>query len=670
MSDKSIKKPKGGIILRFLSFIALVAAAFGVYKIWQLRSMGGKIPKYIYLAIFLICLFYLLILFCVVKKLKKQKKLSKNLPKKALYIVLVIYILVCGSAFFVTRYVYNYAGSFNKEYIEYSSSLITLKDKNCKSIKDVNDYTIGILSNKDSEDGYIIPMKMIKKYKLEDENEIKEYDSYQEMMHDLYDKKLDALFILTDYAPIFNGIEGYEDITDKTKIIKTEKQKFKKSTTSKREVSSRGKSIKEPFTILLLGVDSTQEGLTKNTVANGDSLILITFNPKTLNATMLSIPRDSYVPIACWSGKPENKITHAAAYGTDCMMSTIENYFDVKIDYYAKINFKGLVQLVDAMGGIDVDVPKDLCTDDSSRGGEVCIKAGHQHLDGEGALVLSRNRKQLANGDLGRGENQQLVIKAMIDKIKAIKSASQFLKILDTISNNFDSNFTTDQILSFYSIAEDLMNNDLAKNNSDLVNIQQLYLLGSGQMIYDERARMVLWDYIPNESSRKDIIKAMKINLGKLEHEVVKEFSFSIDEECEKTIIGKGPYNSGSNYKLVPDFTGKTKDQAQKLANQYGIRVTFDGVSGTVTDQSVPTNKRVDKLSGAITLTLSKKSADVEVKKDDTATNKETTEKDKEKENEKDKKTGKDNDNGKDKNKTEENNNQGSQSGNQSQDTE
>lgn len=670
MSDKSIKKPKGGIILRFLSFIALVAAAFGVYKIWQLRSMGGKIPKYIYLAIFLICLFYLLILFCVVKKLKKQKKLSKNLPKKALYIVLVIYILVCGSAFFVTRYVYNYAGSFNKEYIEYSSSLITLKDKNCKSIKDVNDYTIGILSNKDSEDGYIIPMKMIKKYKLEDENEIKEYDSYQEMMHDLYDKKLDALFILTDYAPIFNGIEGYEDITDKTKIIKTEKQKFKKSTTSKREVSSRGKSIKEPFTILLLGVDSTQEGLTKNTVANGDSLILITFNPKTLNATMLSIPRDSYVPIACWSGKPENKITHAAAYGTDCMMSTIENYFDVKIDYYAKINFKGLVQLVDAMGGIDVDVPKDLCTDDSSRGGEVCIKAGHQHLDGEGALVLSRNRKQLANGDLGRGENQQLVIKAMIDKIKAIKSASQFLKILDTISNNFDSNFTTDQILSFYSIAEDLMNNDLAKNNSDLVNIQQLYLLGSGQMIYDERARMVLWDYIPNESSRKDIIKAMKINLGKLEHEVVKEFSFSIDEEYEKTIIGKGPYNSGSNYKLVPDFTGKTKDQAQKLANQYGIRVTFDGVSGTVTDQSVPTNKRVDKLSGAITLTLSKKSADVEVKKDDTATNKETTEKDKEKENEKDKETGKDNDTGKDKDKTEENNNQGSQSGNQSQGTE
>ena len=636
MDNMNVKKPGGGIMLKFLSLVSLVAGILASYKLWQLRSMGGKIPKYIYLAIFFIALFYILMLFSVTRKLKKQKKQSRNLPKKKLYTTLIIYILVCAGVFFVVRYVYNYAGSFNKEYIEYSSSLITLKDKNCKNIKDVNDYTIGILSDKNSEDGYIIPMEIIKKNKLEDENEIKEYDSYQEMMHDLYDKKLDALFILTDYAPIFNGIEGYEDITEKTKIIKTQTKKFKKSSTSKREVSSRGKSVKEPFTILLLGVDSTQEGLTKNTVANGDSLILITFNPKTLNATMLSIPRDSYVPIACWSGKPENKITHAAAYGTDCMMSTIENYFDVKIDYYAKINFKGLVQLVNAMGGIDVDVPKDLCTDDSNRGGEVCIKAGHQDLDGEGALVLSRNRKQLTTGDIGRGENQQLVIKAMIDKIKSIKSASQFLKILDTISNNFDSNFTTDQILSFYSIAEDLMNNDLAKNNSDLVNIQQLYLLGSGQMIYDERARIVLWDYIPNESSRKDIIKAMKINLGKLEHEVVKEFSFSIDEEYEKTIIGKGPYNSGSNYKLVPDFTGKTKDQAQKLANQYGIRVTFEGASGTVVEQSVPTNKRVDKLSGAITLTLSKKTQEVEQKKEETK--KEETKKEETKEDNKEEK--------------------------------
>ena len=112
--------------------------------------------------------------------------------------------------------------------------------------------------------------------------------------------------------------------------------------------------------MLLMGIDSTEEGLDKNAVANGDSLMLVTFNPKTLNATMLSIPRDSYVPISCFVGKYENKITHAAWHGTDCMMQTIEDYFGITIDYYAKVNFKGLVHLVDAVGGIDVEVPADL----------------------------------------------------------------------------------------------------------------------------------------------------------------------------------------------------------------------------------------------------------------------------------------------------------------------
>ena len=133
-----------------------------------------------------------------------------------------------------------------------------------------------------------------------------------------------------------------------------------------------------------MGIDSIDEVLPPNAVANGDTLILVTFNPKTLNATMLSIPRDSYVPIACWGGgKIENKITHAAGYGNDCMMRTIENYFGITIDYYAKINFKGLVKLVNAVDGIDIDVEKRLCTDDSDRYHTVCIDPGYQTLNGE-----------------------------------------------------------------------------------------------------------------------------------------------------------------------------------------------------------------------------------------------------------------------------------------------
>ena len=250
------------------------------------------------------------------------------------------------------------------------------------------------ITDKKSPDGYIVPQLIIKEHKLQDDNEIVDYDDYTSMMVDLYEGNVDGIFITSNYVSMFEAIPGYENIKDETRIIAKKSKTMKKTSTSSIESSSTGKDITQPFTILLMGIDSTDEVLTKNAIANGDTLILITFNPKTLNATMLSIPRDSYVPISCWSGKPENKITHAAAYGNDCMINTIEDYFDTNIDYYAKINFKGLVKLVDAVGGVEVDVPKRLCTDDSSRGREICINEGHQLLNGEQALVYARNRKQ------------------------------------------------------------------------------------------------------------------------------------------------------------------------------------------------------------------------------------------------------------------------------------
>ena len=79
-----------------------------------------------------------------------------------------------------------------------------------------------------------------------------------------------------------------------------------------------------------------------------------------------------------------------------------------------------------------------------------------------------------------------------------MKSINQVMDVLNTITNNLDTNFTEQQILSFYDIAKDIMNNALQKDDADLINIEQLYLDGTGQMIYDERSRMVLWDYVPN----------------------------------------------------------------------------------------------------------------------------------------------------------------------------
>ena len=613
------------IVLVIFLILALISSGVSIFDLYLLRSLES-FQKYIYVAIFILVFLDALFFIKVGKRFgKKVKKRKRPLKSKALITFLILYFLITALFAGIATYAYLFLGSFNKDTVTYSSSLVVMSENEATDIKDIKNYNIGILKDKQSAEGYIIPQEVIKEKKLEDYNNIKKYNNYSSMIADLYSGDVDAIFISSNYVSMFTSIEAYQNIESDTKVVYEQEKKMKKVSSQKQKKKSSTKKVSDPFTILLMGVDTTEEGLSKNTVANGDSLILITFDPTTLNATMLSIPRDSYVPIACWSNKAENKITHAAGYGSECMINTIENYFDVTIDYYAKINFKGLVHLVDALGGIDVEVPKDLCTDDSSRTEIVCIQAGMQHLNGEGALVLARNRKQLSGGDLDRGQNQQLVIKALLNKARTIRSASKFLEVLNTISNNLDTNFTTDQILSFYNIAEDILNNHLAKDDGDLVNIQQLYLQGTGQMIYDESMKMVLWNYIPNKESRNDIIKAMKTNLRLLDHENIKEFSFSINEEYEKEIIGYGPYKKDYSYALVPNFVGYSKDVATSIANRNGIKVSFSGNGGLVVSQSIPAGKRVDKFSGTVTLTLSGSSNSSNDKKDNNDNKNNTT---------------------------------------------
>ena len=590
------------MIVVFFLIIALATSGFAIFEISLLSSIENLIRYIVMGLLVLIDIFFIL---KTKKYIKGRYNKRRKRPKKKLFIlVLFLYSLICGAVGGAIFFIYGQISGINKEYVTYTSDLLVMSKNEAEDIKDIKDMTIGILSDKKSPEGYIIPQEIIAENNLEDENEIKKYDDYTSMLVDMYADELDAMFVSDHYVSMFSGITGYENISTDTKVIISKDKKMKKAATSKFETASSGKNIKEPFTILLMGIDSTDEILTKNAIANGDTLILITFNPKTLNATMLSIPRDSYVPISCWSGHPENKITHAAAYGNDCMINTIQDYLDINIDYYAKINFKGLVKLVDAVGGVEVDVPKTLCTDDSSRGGQVCIKPGRQVLNGEQALVFARNRKQLANGDFGRAQHQQEIIMALINKMKTVKDVSTFMDILNTVSNSLDTNLTTKQILSFYNIAKDIIKKGLSSEDADLINIQQLFLDGTGQMIYDERARMVLWDYVPNKNSRNDVVRAMKENLELASHEEIKEFHFSINKPYEKKVIGEGPYRSGFAYSLLPSFMGLSEAQARALASRYGLSVSFTGGDGYVIAQSQPANKRLDLMSKSITLTL------------------------------------------------------------------
>ena len=628
------KNKKSGLFTNIIIFIflifALLTSGYLIYNLFLLSSIETLIR---YIVIGLLGLFDLFLIFksrsLIKNKVKKKKKTGEiKKPKKWLFILmLLIYSAICGGIGYGINYLYSKIDNVNKDTVIYSSSLLVMSSNPANAITDIKNMEIAILGDKKNPEGYIIPQEIIKENKLNDENQIVEYDDYTSMLVDLYANEINAIFVSSSYSEMFSSITGYENIKTDTKIITYKEKEMKKTETSVIETASAGKSVTEPFTLLLMGIDSTDEVLSKNAIAHGDTLILITFNPKTLNATMISIPRDSYIPIACWSGRPENKITHAAMYGNDCMINTIQNYFDVNIDYYAKINFKGLVKLVDAVGGVEVDVPQVLCTDDSSRGGELCINPGRQVLNGEQALVFARNRKAFADGDFRRAQLQQEIIKALVDKLKNIKDVTAFMNILNTVSNSLDTNLTTKQILSFYDVAKNIVKKSLSSEESELVNIQQLYLTGTGQMIYDERAKMVLWDYVPNPDSRKDIIQAMKENLELVGHQEIKSFSFSINIPYEKEIIGKGPYRKGFSYSLLPSFIGMTKDQAEATAKKYGVAYEFEGTKGTVTNQSYPERKRIDLIKDKLILKL-------ETSKDKDDKDKDEDEKDKDKDKE------------------------------------
>lgn len=612
MAKSTKKKFK---INRVLSLLTIISS---IYLIYNILLLGPIEPLIRYILIGIITIINIILLIFSYKK-------GSNIKNILLAIIMILAIPFNVFISFNVNKVYSSIAGIHKDYITYSSSLVTLSKSDIKDISDVKDKNIGIINDKDSIDGYTLAHEIINEKNLEKNNKIKEYNGYQEMLKDLYDQKIDAAFFPTNYESMFASMDGYETISKDTKIIISKEKKGEKK---EKKTTKTNKKIDEPFTMLLMGIDSTKDGLSNADSFNGDSLMLVTFNPKTLNATMLSIPRDSYVPIMCFPDHYENKITHSAWKGTQCVIDTIENFLDVKIDYYMKINFKGLVDLVNAVGGVTVDVPYNLCEQDSKRrfgSHMIYVKKGVQRLNGEQALALSRNRKNLTGmcskewtqgvrDDFTRGRNQQKVVQALVNEIKNIDSISKVQKILDIISKNLDTNMSTETILSFYDVLKDIMKNN--KENGELVSIQSLNLDGYGQMIYDENIKLVLWNYVLNKPSVEDVKSEMKINLGLEKYTMEKDFSFSISEPYEKKVIGKGPYSSYTTYDLVPDLTRYTKQEALNWAAKNGVTLNINTVhktsryyyDGQIIGQSQPARKRVDKLNGSLTIDVVSKS--------------------------------------------------------------
>ena len=175
---------------------------------------------------------------------------------------------------------------------------------------------------------------------------------------------------------------------------------------------------------------------------------------------------------------------------------------------------------------------------------------------------------------------------------------------------SMDTNFTTKQILSFYNIAKGLIKT--SHGSSNLINMTQLYLNGSSAMIYDEGIGLTLYNYIPDKASLDAIVSAMKQNLGLEEVTVVKQMDFNIEKPFKQKVVGANVYGGGTSYTLMPDFVGSSESYASNWLSSHGIGVsvvykeTSDVPEGQVISQSYPPNKRLDLVSGSMTLTVAK----------------------------------------------------------------
>ncbi len=568
--NKMIKKLKrSNKALRLIYYLTNITYLIGlILFIKSILSLTGVETLLRIVVIVLFILYLLFYSFCNLLNLLQRK--YKGLIITTLISILLTVIFFVGS--YYINYIYkNLDGMQENEKIIYTTYLITLKDSSFNE-----ESKIGIINKAIDNDNHELSTKLYKNKKLD--NDTTEYNDYIKMIGDLYNGNIEAIFVPGNYVTLFKNENGFENIASDTKVIYEYSEKMQNEDLNL--VSN--KDFNEPLTFLFLGVDSEGDGLNANAAFNGDTLMLMSFNPKTLDAILLSIPRDTYVPIAC-NNKNYAKINSSAAYGTSCVISTINNLLGINIDYYVKINFKGVVDLVEAVGGVEVDVEAPsymadkyggkVCEQNSDRqfGNKlVCMNPGMQTLNGEQALAYARCRHMYIGSDLDRVKHQQQVVEALANKAMHFSSIKEFQNILNAVSKNIATNMDTDTILSGYNVAKNVLGNKLS--GKDSINIEKATLETYSLNVYvpSQGRNTSAQGYY--KDSLLDIQKSFNVILGKEKKELIKTFNFSVNETYEKSAPGKGK-RTGASGELLPSFVGKTVSEVESFGSSHNIKI-------------------------------------------------------------------------------------------------
>lgn len=252
------------------------------------------------------------------------------------------------------------------------------------------------------------------------------------------------------------------------------------------DIRDAAEVTKEPFLVYITGVDVYGD---LSEQGRSDVNKVMAIDPVEKKILLIDIPRDYYIPQTCQYDQ-KDKLTHTGFFGVDCTVSSIENFLDIDINYFVRVNFSSVVDIVDALGGIDVY--SDYTFDTHMAAAGYHFDEGWNHLDGMEALMFSRERYAFLDGDNQRIKNQTKVLEAIIDKVASPAIITNYMSFMDVMAKTIQTNLTENDI---YALIQ-MQLNDLAS-----WNIESHAMEGEGAILWSPAGYANLWVMEPYTTS-------------------------------------------------------------------------------------------------------------------------------------------------------------------------
>lgn len=320
--------------------------------------------------------------------------------------------------------------------------------------------------------------------------EQKEFGSLTEMLGSFYNGEVDSIVISESSRSQITDIDAYKDFDNNTRVVY--QTSYKVENTDKANAVSNITTT--PFNVLISGSD-TRGGFDEN--GRSDVIMVATVNPKTGTILLTSVPRDFYVTTACDAADgcqqgALDKITHTGIHGTNTTKRTVEQLLGIEINYTFKVGFDTVTDIVDAVGGIDVNVEPGYECSNFLHAPGLSVHAGINHLNGEQALGYARERYAYSEGDRQRTKNQQQVLMGIVDKITSPAVVTNYASIMDSMSDTFSTTMSSQEI-------SDLIKYQL--NSNPKWKMEQYMVNGTGDTLMCAELGNAAYVMVPDQST-------------------------------------------------------------------------------------------------------------------------------------------------------------------------